>query len=61
MWRSSIIRFLSAVIGETSVTDDNITKRLQCGSSGGSFAAPPRHGRRNKSEDEKLLKLLLAA
>jgi hypothetical protein len=27
MWRSSSIRFLSAVIGETSVTDDNINCR----------------------------------
>jgi hypothetical protein len=58
MRRSSSIRFLSAVIGETSVTDDN-TNRPQ--------SPPPATRRANRRltksepEDETLLKLPLAA
>jgi len=59
MRRSSSIRCLSAVIGETSVTDENINRRDHDGTR--SPAEQTTNLTKNESEDETLLKLPLAA
>jgi hypothetical protein len=59
MRRSSSIRCLSAVIGETSVTDENINRRDH--NSARSLAEQSTVLTKSESEDGTLLKLPLAA
>ena len=62
MRRSSSIRFLSAVIGETSLTDDNIESRHDHNDPWVSVARRTNcYLTKNKFADEILLKLPLVA